>query len=136
MGWRQAVVLLLVWFAMPAAALTPGTDVLVPAAARAGSWVTDLYVLNPAWGEVLLVGNFNETDYEAIVVELLRRFHDDWAAGRLPSDQVLVVRYDRLMKDFEGIMGEILDFVGHEPDEALREAIRARAESQRASLAP
>jgi len=31
----------------PLAALTPGTDILVPAAARAGSWVTDLYVMNP-----------------------------------------------------------------------------------------
>jgi hypothetical protein len=28
-------------------ALNPGTDVLVPAAGRGGSWVTDLYVMNP-----------------------------------------------------------------------------------------
>jgi len=47
MGRRLAVVLLLGSLASPAAALNPATDVLVPAAARAGSWVTDLYVLNP-----------------------------------------------------------------------------------------
>ena len=29
-----------------AVALTPGTDVLVPAGARAGTWVTDLYIMN------------------------------------------------------------------------------------------
>jgi hypothetical protein len=28
-------------------ALSPGTDLVVPAAARTGSWVTDLYLLNP-----------------------------------------------------------------------------------------
>ncbi len=32
---------------LPVEALNPGTDVLVPAAGRGGSWVTDLYVLNP-----------------------------------------------------------------------------------------
>ncbi len=33
--------------AAPAPALTPGTDVLVPAAGRVSSWITDLYILNP-----------------------------------------------------------------------------------------
>ena len=32
---------------LPVEALNPGADILVPAAARAGSWVTDLYVMNP-----------------------------------------------------------------------------------------
>ncbi len=31
----------------PALALNPGTDIYVPAAARAGSWITDLYIFNP-----------------------------------------------------------------------------------------
>ena len=31
---------------LPASALTPGTDIMVPAAARAGSWITDLYIMN------------------------------------------------------------------------------------------
>jgi len=31
---------------LPASALTPGADIMVPAAARAGSWITDLYIMN------------------------------------------------------------------------------------------
>ena len=33
--------------AATAPALTPGTDVLVPAAARVSTWITDLYIMNP-----------------------------------------------------------------------------------------
>ncbi len=33
--------------AAPALALNPGSDIFVPAAARAGAWVTDLYIFNP-----------------------------------------------------------------------------------------
>lgn len=33
----------------------------------------DVYLLNPGWGEILLVGNFNRADYEAFVLELIRR---------------------------------------------------------------
>jgi len=42
-----ALTMLVLLTAGVAAALNPGTDLLVPAAARAGTWVTDLYVLNP-----------------------------------------------------------------------------------------
>lgn len=38
----------------------------------------DLYVQNPGWGEILLVGNFNASDYEAYVLELVRRFYRNW----------------------------------------------------------
>lgn len=38
----------------------------------------DLYVLNPGWGEVLLVGNFNSADYTAFVLELIRRQYRNW----------------------------------------------------------
>jgi len=38
----------------------------------------DLYALNPGWGEVLLVGNFNRADYTAFVVEFLRRRYRNW----------------------------------------------------------
>ncbi|MCD4749181.1 MAG: hypothetical protein K8R59_07395 [Thermoanaerobaculales bacterium] len=33
--------------ALPALALAPGTDILVPAAGRGGGWITDLYIMNP-----------------------------------------------------------------------------------------
>ena len=38
----------------------------------------DLYTLNPAWGAILLVGNFNTTRYEAFVLELVRRLYRNW----------------------------------------------------------
>jgi outer membrane receptor protein involved in Fe transport len=38
----------------------------------------DLYVLNPGWGEILLLGNFNTTEYEAFVLELVRRQYRNW----------------------------------------------------------
>jgi hypothetical protein len=40
--------------------------------------LNDLYALNPGWGEVLLIGNFNATDYTAFVVEFLRRRYRNW----------------------------------------------------------
>jgi outer membrane receptor protein involved in Fe transport len=38
----------------------------------------DLYVMNPGWGEILEVGNYNTTDYEAWVLELVRRLYRNW----------------------------------------------------------
>lgn len=66
------------------------------------------------------------------LVELMRRFCEDWSSGRIDHDRVLVVRFERLMVDFESLMEDILAFVDHEPDEALLQAIRERGEKQRA----
>ena len=38
----------------------------------------DLYVLNPFWGGVFEVGNNNKIDYEAVVLELVRRQYRNW----------------------------------------------------------
>ena len=38
----------------------------------------DLYVLNPFWGGIFEVGNNNSIDYEAFVVELVRRMYRSW----------------------------------------------------------
>ena len=38
----------------------------------------DLYILNPGWGEILEIGNNNSTEYEAVVVELVRRLYNGW----------------------------------------------------------
>jgi hypothetical protein len=39
---------------------------------------TDLYFQNPFWGDILEVGNVNEIDYEAFVLELARRRYRNW----------------------------------------------------------
>jgi hypothetical protein len=38
----------------------------------------DLYLQNPFWGDIFLIGNFNTIDYEAYVLELVRRQYRSW----------------------------------------------------------
>jgi len=38
----------------------------------------DLYVQNPGWGNLFFVGNLNQIDYEAYVIELVRRQYRNW----------------------------------------------------------
>lgn len=40
--------------------------------------IPDLYTLNPLWGDIYLIGNFNEADYEDFVVEVVRRQYRSW----------------------------------------------------------
>ena len=69
--------------------------------------------------------------YQAFVM-LLERFHEDYTSGRIPKENVYVVRYDRMMKEFEVVMGELLEFIDHEPTDELTQIIADRAEKQRA----
>ena len=69
--------------------------------------------------------------YEGFVM-LLKRFHDDYTSGRIPEENVYIVRYDRMMKEFDVVMGEMLPFLGHEPSEELKQTIAERADKQRA----
>lgn len=68
--------------------------------------------------------------YQGLVL-LLTRFTEDWRAGRIDRDKVMVVPFTRMMGDFEALMGEILDFVGYQPTEDLRRTIAERAAKQR-----
>ena len=77
-----------------------------------------------------LRARYLERLYQALI-KLFQRFHEDYTEGRIPRESVYVVSFDRLMADFERLMGEILDFVGVEPDERLTAAIRERAARQR-----
>jgi hypothetical protein len=38
----------------------------------------DLYVINPLWGDVFEIGNHNEIDYQAYVLEIIRRQYRSW----------------------------------------------------------
>ena len=55
----------------------------------------------------------------AALVELQLRFHDDWINGRIDKDKVMIVKYDRMMLNFEDLMGEILVFVDHDASKEL-----------------
>jgi len=69
--------------------------------------------------------------YQAWVL-LLKRFHEDWTEGRIDKKRVFIVRYDRMMGDFEGMMEEMCTFLGHEMSPKLRETVHKRGEKQRA----
>ena len=40
--------------------------------------IPDLYKQNPYWGDIFEIGNFNEIDYDAWVLELIRRQYRSW----------------------------------------------------------
>jgi hypothetical protein len=63
-------------------------------------------------------------------IRLYKGFLDAQTAGLLPEKNVLVVRYDVLLSDFDAEMKRILRFVEHEPDAALLARIVETAEKQ------
>ena len=65
------------------------------------------------------------------LVQLWVRFFEDLESGAIPRDKVLVVPFDRLMGDLDGVMAEVFAFVGVEADAEQLGLIAARAESQR-----
>lgn len=68
--------------------------------------------------------------YSAFIM-LMRRFHDDWQSGAIDRSRVFIVRYDRMMADFDGIMEEMCVFLDHEMTPELRAKIKKRADKQR-----
>ena len=68
--------------------------------------------------------------YKAWIM-LFRRFHDDWTSGAIDKDRVFIVRYDRMMMDFEGLMDEMCGFLGHPMSPELRATVAKRGEKQR-----
>ena len=66
------------------------------------------------------------------LIELLRRFHDDWTNGKIDKNKVMIVHFDRMMSDFDGLMNDIVKFIDIQPSEKLIEDIRITADKQRA----
>ncbi len=64
-------------------------------------------------------------------IMLFQMYHDDWTSGAIDRSRVYVVRYDRMMRDFEGLMEEVCAFLGHDLTPELRVVIQKRAEKQR-----
>ena len=68
--------------------------------------------------------------YNALVT-LLRRFHEDWTNGNINQSSVFIVRYDKMMSNFDQLMDSILGFIGQQPSDDLIRKIKETAESQR-----
>tara|TARA_Y100000590_G_scaffold141686_1_gene162501 strand:- start:129 stop:1226 length:1098 start_codon:yes stop_codon:yes gene_type:complete len=54
--------------------------------------------------------------YDALK-ELLLRFHDDWENGKIDKSRVMIVRFDRMMGNFDDLMKDILKFLDFKPSE-------------------
>ena len=57
---------------------------------------------------------FIEKLYKALI-ELLLRFEDDWSQNRIDKSRVMIIRFDKMMSDFDSLMEDILDFIDFEP---------------------
>ena len=74
---------------------------------------------------------FIEKLYRSLI-ELLLRFEDDWRNDRIDKSKVMIVKFDRMMSDFEGLMNDILEFIDYDPSEEFIFDIRKTAEEQKA----
>ncbi len=64
-------------------------------------------------------------------IMLLKRFHEDWESGAIDHSRVYIVRYDRMMSDFETVMEEMCNFLEHPMTPELRQKVAALGEKQR-----
>jgi len=74
---------------------------------------------------------FIEKLYNALI-ELLLRFEEDWSNNKVNKDNILIVKFDRMMNDFDGLMSDITSFVGFNPSENFLNDIKETAEKQKA----
>ena len=63
--------------------------------------------------------------------ELMLRFHDDWISDRIDKERVMIVRFDRMMLDFNSLMSEIINFVGFNASKDFLEEIKQTDKNQK-----
>jgi len=68
--------------------------------------------------------------YQAWIL-LFQKFHEDWTSGAIDKSRVYIVRYDRMMADFETVMDEMCAFLGHEMTPKLRARVSELGVKQR-----
>jgi len=73
---------------------------------------------------------FIERLYKGLV-ELLNRFTDDWNNNKINKKNVLIVDFNKMMKDFDGLMDEVIKFTNHKDDEKLIKNIKITSEKQK-----
>ena len=65
------------------------------------------------------------------LVELLKRFHQDWVNNRIDKEKVMIIRFDFMMNNFESLMDDIIDFLNIQRNDQLSKDIQYTAEKQR-----
>jgi hypothetical protein len=43
-----------------------------------GDGIPDLYILNPGWGNIFKIGNYNAAQYDGLILEFVRRQYKNW----------------------------------------------------------
>ena len=65
------------------------------------------------------------------LVELLKRFHQDWVNNKIDKEKVMIIRFDFMMNNFESLMDDIIDFLNIQRNDQLLKDIQHTAEKQR-----
>ena len=65
------------------------------------------------------------------LVELLKRFHQDWVTNKIDKEKVMIIRFDFMMNNFESLMDDIIDFLNIQRNDQLLKDIQRTAEKQR-----
>ena len=65
-------------------------------------------------------------------LKLSLRFQQAWVNGEISRENVKIVTFDRVMQDFDGLMSEVIPFLGGEMTPELKQLIDETAEKQRA----
>jgi len=68
--------------------------------------------------------------YDALK-ELLLLFHNDWENDKIDKSRVMIVRFDKMMEDFDGLMEDILNFLDYKPSEDFLKNILETSEQQK-----
>ena len=66
-----------------------------------------------------------------LIVDTYNNLEKALTSGNIDKSKVMIIPFDRMMSDFETLMNEILEFIGHSPSEKLKKNILATAEKQR-----
>ena len=65
------------------------------------------------------------------LVELLKRFHQDWVTNKIDKEKVMIIRFDFMMNNFESLMDDIIEFLNIQRNDQLLKDIQHTAEKQR-----
>ena len=68
------------------------------------------------------------------LVQLLLRFEEDWSNGNIDRSNVMIIKFDHLMNDFDKLMLDIINFVDFDITDKLRTTIKNTSDEQKSYI--
>ena len=65
------------------------------------------------------------------LIELMRRFHLAWSTDQIDRSRCLILPYELLKSDFDGVMNRLCDFVGHDLSSSSLQIINDISQKQK-----